>query len=182
MINKFLAKLSGRERMVVIAAVSIVAVMMLDRIVVGPIISNIGVLGVRIEEKERTLRAYARILSNEKRVKKEKELYAKYSLKALPSEDELAGLLGEIENLAREADVYLVDSSPSGTEEKGVLKMYLIKVDCNGTVDEIFRFIHSIESSRKLMNIESMRIKPAEKGSEVMKCNLSVAKTVLIKP
>ncbi|MCK5451498.1 MAG: type 4a pilus biogenesis protein PilO [Candidatus Omnitrophica bacterium] len=181
MINQFLARLSNRERIVVIAAVVIISAMLLDRIVLGPIVSKIYVLGSTIKDKEKALRMNMRILSNEDRTKKEEEFYKKYSLTALSPEDELASLLGEIETMALSSKVYLIDSSPSGTKEKGIFKIYLIKVDCGGTMNEIFRFLHSMENSRKLMGIESLRVRPTEKDSDIMKCNLIVTKTVLLK-
>ncbi|MBU1084360.1 MAG: type 4a pilus biogenesis protein PilO [Candidatus Omnitrophota bacterium] len=180
MINKFLSKLAPRERTILIGTVLVISVMFLDRMILGPIFSRIRVLGEKIQEKEGEINTGIRILANDERVKQELGIYGKYSLKALPSEDELADLLGEIENLAQGAQVYLIDSSPAGTRNEGMFKKYIVKIDCEGHMEEIVEFMHSIESSRKLINIESLRIRPKEKGSDMMNCNLSIAKTVVL--
>ncbi len=179
MSGNFLGKLSGRERIGAIAAVIIISVMSMDRLILGPIIQKINILGEEIKRKENLLGGDLRIMGNEERVMREVQYYERYSLTALPEEDELAGLLSEIENLAKSSKVYLIDSSPSGTREEGLLKAYLIDVDCEGSMKEVVGFMHSVENSRKLIQIEGLRIRPKEKGSDIISCNMIIAKTVM---
>jgi len=97
----------------------------------------------------------------------------------LPPEDELAMLLGEVENLAKNSGTYLIDVSPSGTKEEELLKTYILKIDCEGQMDQIFRFMHSLENSKKLLRIDAIRLKPKEAGSSIINCNLFVSKIVM---
>ncbi|MFH1837132.1 MAG: type 4a pilus biogenesis protein PilO [Candidatus Omnitrophota bacterium] len=180
MLNKFFSKLAPRERTALTAAVLIISVMLLDRIILGPIISKIRMLNEKIEEKKNRLINNTRILSNKERISKELEMYGKYSFKALPSEDELADLLGEIENLSAASEVYLIDSAPAGTKSEGIFKKYLVKIDCEGTMSQILSFMHEIESSRKILKLENARIRPKEKNSEIMNCSFLASKTVIL--
>ena len=179
MIDKFLAKISSRERTALIIAAVIFSIMFLDRLVLGPILGSMKTLDVTTEEKTTLLKTNLRILSNKEKILKEIDLYKKYSLKSLPVEDEWAGLLKEVENLALSSEVELIDVSPSGTRKDGLLRIYLVKVDCEGSTSNIIKFMHSIEISKKLLKIQSIRLKPVELGSEIMECDLSVSKIVM---
>jgi Tfp pilus assembly protein PilO len=180
MIDKYLARLSGRERTALMAAVLVISVLFLDRLIIGPIISRIKTLSEKVQEKEVLLGANKRILSNGARVREENEIYSKYSFKALSAEEEMASVLSEIEALAAESKIYLMNSSPSGTREDGLLKVYVIKIESEGSMEQLFSFMHAVENSRKMMSIEDARIKPKEKSSDVMTCDLLITKKVMI--
>ncbi len=179
MLDKILANLSSRERTILIISVFVIFVVFSDRLILGPIMGQIQTLDSTIGEKEVLLKSNIRILSNRERILKEVEMYKKYPLEALSSEDELAAVLAQIEELADEDEVYLVDSSPSGTRREGLLKAYVVKVDCEGLMDQIVRFMHSIEKSKKLLRISNLRLRPKERGSDVLSCRMSVEKIVL---
>lgn len=179
MLQKFFERLSPRERSAMTISSIILSLMLLDRLIIGPIISNIKTLDNEIEERKRSIRANLRILNKKDIITKEAKRYEKYSVKAMDPEDELASLLGEIESLATGAAVYLVDVKPSGERKEELIKAYLVKINCEGQMEQIFRFMHSLESSKKLLTIESARLRPKERGSETINCDLSISKIVI---
>ena len=181
MFRSFLGRLSKRERIGTIVVSIVLFAMLMDRLVLGPMLDKMESLDKMIADKEKLLRADMRILSYKNKIAKETKLYEKYSLRAVSSgdeKDEIAFVLKEIENLASEAGIS-TDALFSGTRKEGLLKVYRFKVDCESDMEKIIRFMHTIENSKKLLRIKSVRMRPKERGSEITECSLVVEKIVM---
>ncbi|MCM8796063.1 MAG: type II secretion system protein M [Candidatus Omnitrophica bacterium] len=170
--------LSKREKIIFYAAVSFVFLTLLDRLIISPIHSKIKSLNREIQEKEVNIKRNLHILAQKERILSEINKYATFLSSAELKEEEIPSLLREIESLANKVGVYLVDMKPVGLKSIGSFQKYLINLNCEAQMEQLFDFMYNIESSNKLLTIEKYQINPKSKESSVVVCSMSIAKMV----
>ncbi|MDD5745889.1 MAG: GspMb/PilO family protein [Candidatus Omnitrophica bacterium] len=178
--QEFMARLSKREKTVLTLSVIFVLLALLDRAVLHPIIEKITSFEQEIKDTEYVMTKNLKILQQRRRIEREEKKFASYLIPARSDEEETAALLREIENYARTAAVYLVDLKPAGVESDGVTKKFSISVSCESELEQLIRFMHSIESSDVLMQVGAFSLSPKSKQSSVTKCELLIYKIVLL--
>ena len=176
---KFLSRLSKRERMVFFGAISFVSLMLLDRLVISPVFSKISELNEQIQEKESDIKKNLRILAYKDRILQETKKYASFLASAKSEEEEMVSLLKEIEGLASESSVYLIDMKPAGLKDSGSSGRYVINLNCEAQMEQIVSFMYAVENSNKLLSIEKYRISPKSNESSVAKCSMSIYKIIM---
>ena len=175
--NKFLSRLSKREKMLLYAAVFFVGVSFLVRSVIFPVYARIKMLDNEIKEKEFGINKNIRILSHQDRIKSEATKFASFLSKVESEEEGITSLLKEIENLANKSLLYVVDMKPGGVrQEKDNTKRYVVNLSCEGEMEQIMDFMYNVENSGSLLTIDRYQISPKSKESAVAQCAVSISK------
>jgi len=177
---ELMARMSKREKMVLTLSVVFVLLALLDRAILHPIIEKITSFEQEIKSTEYAMTKNLKIIQQRRRIEREEKKFASFLISARSDEEETAVLLREIENCARESAVYLVNLKPSGVESDGVTKKFLISVSCEAEMEQLIRFMHSIESSDVLMQVGAFSLNPKSKQSNVIKCELLIHKIALL--
>ncbi|MDD5584196.1 MAG: GspMb/PilO family protein [Candidatus Omnitrophica bacterium] len=174
-----LSHLNKREKSIFYAAVIVIAVTVLDRLIIAPIAFKVRSLTKEIEETEQSIETNSRILSQKDRILSESAKYASFLNSNKTEDEETTTLLKDIETLATHASVYLADMKPAAAKEAGVAKKYTVTATCEGQMDQIIDFIYNIESSNKLLVIEKYEISPKSKESSIAQASMTISKTVI---
>jgi hypothetical protein len=172
----FLSRLSKRERLIFYAAAGVVSLLLLDRLMLKPIISQAASLNIKINHKKVSIKEALLIISQKERLDKESNIYMPYLEKALSDEDEKHALLKYIGNLADSSPVSVTYIKMSGIKEETLLKKYHLRLICVAQMEQIVNFFYNIENSKKLIKIEKWHIK-TEAG--VTKCTMDISKAVI---
>jgi len=77
-ILSFVTRLSKRERTIFYFTVSIVSLVLLDRMILSPILNKVSSLGETIQEMEETIEQSLLIVNQEKRIEGESSLYTSF--------------------------------------------------------------------------------------------------------
>lgn len=95
--------------------------------------------------------------------------------KAIPSKDELTGLIGEIFTLAESSGLQIdrVTYKPERREEMKLLQ-YVLDFTVAGDYNQIKKFTYKIEQSDRLLTIDKMTLNSSKQGNSV---NLSLTLT-----
>ena len=176
---KFLSRLSKRERFILYGTVCIVLLLVLDRLVIYPIFSKMDELNKEIKKKEVDIRKNLRILAHKDSILEERKRYASFLTSSKSEEEEMTSLLKEIEGLANNSSIDLVDMKPAGLQKEGSSERYVINLNCEADMENIVDFMYSIENSEKLLSIEKYKISPKSKDSEIAKCSITIFKIVM---
>ncbi|MFC1807840.1 type 4a pilus biogenesis protein PilO [Candidatus Omnitrophota bacterium] len=174
-----ITKLSGKEKLILACAVIFVLSALIDRLVITPIGDKIGSINQQIKLDESQLKRHLRNFNQRADVKKEYDKYAPYVKKVGSDEEETAKILGEIEELARKADVRLVDMKPRPPEEVDFYKEYTVELEAEGEMNTVVTFLFKLNSSTQLLRAEKLRINPKEKGSSTVKASILVTKILI---
>jgi Tfp pilus assembly protein PilO len=175
----FFSRLSKREKSVFYAAVFFVALVIVDRALVYPVISKIRSLDKEIEDRELEIKKTRRVLAQKERIISERSRYVNYLSKPKSEDEEVTAILKEIEKIAADTSVYLVDMKPAGVKASGETVRYNVNVNFEGQMQHVVDFMYDIENSTKMLKIERFEITPKSRESSVAKCNLAIAKMII---
>jgi len=175
----FLSRLSKREKIVFYAAATFIGLVMLDRLVIGPISGKIRSLNQEIQAKETAIKNGMRIIAQKDRITLESKKYKPFMMGVRSQDEENTALLKEIENLASKSSVYLLDMKPAGIKTLGSSIRFTINVSCEGQMEQIAEFMYNIENSQNLLTIDKFEINPKTRESTIAQCSLTVSKIAM---
>jgi hypothetical protein len=178
-LQKFLIRLSKKEKLLFYCAVFFVFLVLLDRLTISPIVSKMRSLDKEIRDKQAGLNKDLRILAQRERTINLKNKYASYLVSAKTEDEEMIAFLKETEKLANQNSISLVELKPAGAGKEGDSKKYLVNLNCEATMEQLVSFIYSLENSDKLMNVDKYQITPRSKESNIVQCNIVISKIVL---
>jgi hypothetical protein len=178
-LNQILSGLSRRQRLLLGATVALVGLAVLERFVYAPVVDRLHELDQEIVQKESQLRRNLRNLAAREGILK---AYAPYSAYASPTgspEETIGGLLAEIEELARKAELTLVNVRPKPATKIDVGKQYPVEIEFETQMGPLIRFIHGLHSSTYLLRVSQLRLDPKAGRGPQVKVSLSISKTVI---
>ncbi len=177
--QNIISRFSKREKAVFVAAIVFVSLSFLDRVILSPILKKMELYSQEIKATEYDMMKNSKILQQRARIEAEEKKYAEYSTIARTDEEETAALLREIERLASRSSVYLNDLKPSGIQGEGLVKKFRVNVSCEGDMEKIILFMHSIEDSHMIMQITAFDMGPKSARSKINRCDLLISKIVI---
>ena len=165
MIQKFISKLSEKERKILYLTAAMVLLALLDRVFLGPVTARLSSLDEEIHTRENSLKRNLRFLAYKDQIMKEKEALRRYyTKKQYTPEEIIAAFLKRIEVLSGDAKINLIKVTPSEGEEKKGYKEYHASLECNGKLKDVLSFLHMVDSSDELLKVVSFNM-TAKKAS-----------------
>ena len=176
----FFSKLSKKEKTGIVVAGIIVLLAFSDGLIIRPIRERVTGLNDQIKMRREELKRNLQNLSQKETVSREYEKYARYVTKAGSDEEAVAQILAEVEELARESRVYLVDTKPQPPVEAGFYKEYKAEIEIEGRVDAIVDFLYQLNNSTQLLRAEKLRIASKSKVSTTAKAFILITKVLIL--
>ena len=88
-------------------------------------------------------------------------------------------MLKEIENIANNAAIYLIDMKPMGLKGDESSRKYTVTLNCEAQLEQVADFMYSIEDSEELLTIEKYQMSPKARDSSVVRCRMTISKLVM---
>lgn len=177
----FVARLSKREKIIFYSTAVVIGLVLLDYLVVSPVLTKMNDLDGEIKDKEIAIRNSLTILLHEKQINRERSKYLSSLNQPGSEEEEVTSFLKEVENIAKESSVYLVDIKPAGKPEKTAQKQYFLELSFEGQMEQVLSFFYNIKTSNQLIKIERYQIAPKTEGSDIIAGSLSISKLIISK-
>lgn len=179
-LTDFYAKRTKRERAVLAATLIVILSVATDRFVVTPVLASLAKTQRQILDEETAVRNSLYLLLKKKEIAAESREANRYVTPPNSPDEEVTGLLREIEAMADQASLNLLYVKPAAGRggNAGVMK-YLANLECEADMEKIVSFFYNIGSSSKLIKIEKYEIQPKSKDSSVARCVMTISKTVL---
>ena len=178
-ITDFVSRLSKKEKILFYGASTVITIFMLDRLVLQPVVGTFRSLHQETQDLQSNIKRSVHLLSQKERMMKEVEQYSVYNVRGKSPEEETVALLKLIEELANQASVNLLYVKPGGTKTDGAMQKYYATLECEGQMNQMLGFFYQLESTHQLLKIEKYSLQPTAKGSSVVKCAATIAKTVV---
>ncbi len=175
----FFSARSRRERIVMGVAAFAVFAVFCDRVIVSSVSRRLGDLDAQIAAREAQIRKDLRIVAQKQRIEIQHVGYKPYLGTMSTENEEFTVFLKEVDNLARQSEVYVVDMKPSASKEMGGAKKYFINLNIEAQMAPLVSFLYAIEDSKKLMTVEKYQVMPKSKDSATAKCSILVSKLVI---
>ncbi len=177
---KTYSELSPIGKGLLVAAVICFFVALMDRMVLGPILSHLKVMDAEIEAREETVKRNLRILSFKDRIMEEYNEYSQYLDSGVKSQEEIIGsLLRKIENFAKQQNISILNIRPGDMEENPVFQIYQTGLDCEGTLTDLLAFMSMLEESDYLFQIVKYNMVPKSKTGEVIQCSMDIERILI---
>jgi len=180
-IQNFIAKLSPQEKKIFYITVAFVLLALFDRLFLGPVSSKLRQLDKEIDQENNVIKRNLRFLSYKDRILDENKSFSNYLPEKMQTEEEIiASFLKKIENLATEAKINLVKVTPNDTQQKKGYIEYYADVECNGPLDRMVNFIHSVDSSEDLVKIVKIMVLPQRASASEVSSTMVVKKILIV--
>jgi Tfp pilus assembly protein PilO len=176
----FLSRLSHSEKIIFYVAAAIVSLTLIDRLLLAPVSQRIDNQAAEIENKEAGIERMSFILAQKDRIVAETAKYVKFLSKAKESDEEATTILKEIESIANNNSMYVVDLKPIGFRDSNEIKKYVVSITCEGQMENVFSFMYNIESSPLLLRIERCEIVPKSRESSIASLTLMISKIIFL--
>lgn len=179
-IGAFIAKLKPREKMMALIAFAVIFIALMDRLILGPILSQLKVMDAKIETKAEAIKRDKKVSTFRGRIMEEYSKYKNYLDTGEFSQEEIiAALLKKIESLANQQAITIKNIQPGDIEEKPIFQIYKTTIDCEGTLTNMLTLMSLLEQSDYLFEITHFSIGPKSKGADIVKCNMDIARTLI---
>ena len=179
MLYAMVTRLSKRERFIFYGAVFFISVMLIDRLIIYPVFHTMKSLDDEIKQRESNIKRNLHIVAQKNKITAESAEYAPLLNSFKTEEEGISSVLKEVEMLANQSSVYLVELKPGDLKKMGTSNKYIVNLICEAQLEQITEFMYNIENSSKLLTIEKYEITPKSTESSIARCTMSIATTII---
>jgi hypothetical protein len=150
--------LSKRERLILYILIGGIFLGLNISFIIEPVVRKNRILNNEINVARLKIKKYFRLL------KKEKDIQAKYSKLNLSPlylekpEDRLVSVLYELEKIAKNANIQIIDMRPETSQELGKNKEISLALKTEASIEGYIKFIYDIENSQFLLRIKKFQL------------------------
>lgn len=149
-----LAQMTRRQRWLAFAAMAVVGVVLMDRVLLAPWWHHLRRLEQDITTLESDIRTQQALLSRAGDVAGLLTAHAGAVRMAGNAETEIAGLIREIQSLAAKSGVTVGAITPRDTVPENPYLTFALEVQYNGRLQQAVHFLHLLEGSPLVFKIE----------------------------
>lgn len=166
--------LNKRERIILYLTVGLIILGLGFNLVLKPALAKNKVLNKEINNTRAKLKKYLQLLAQKEEIESK---FNKFSASQNNPDFEgnaAVGALSEIENLAKKANIRIIDLRPQSLETSDLYKEALIELKTEGTMEDYLKFIYTIESSLSLLKIKRFELN-VQPNSGLLEANISLS-------
>jgi len=153
-LNDFYSKLNAQEKKMFYVALTIVLLMVVDRLFLGPSFSKMKSYDDEIDQQKRNIQQDLRFLTYKNRILEDDQALSPYYVNEYTTEEQvLASFLKKLEMIATESKIVLIKVTPSETKERKGYKEYYANLECEGLLENVSAFMHAVDTSQDLLKI-----------------------------
>jgi len=178
-INAFFSKLPKPQKNAAYILGAFLALIILNQLIVRPVYTKMAQLDKDIRNKQLEIKKSMKILGMKDAILSESAKYAPFLHNIEFGEQEVSSLLKQIENLANNSSVSLIDVKPQGMKELGKVRVYVVALVSEAQMEALFDFMYSIENSNELLSIVRYQITPKSQESSMVSCTMTVYKILM---
>jgi len=172
-------RISKKERALLYIAVIFVSLAVFSRVVLFPALGKSADLNRQIQLKKRMIENSLRLLNQKENIQKEFQGYAKYARQKFSEEEETASFLKEIEDIARNSQVQLIDLKPYSSERKDFYIEDKVEIETESNMNQLITFIYNLQSSESLLRVAKFHISPKVDKPDILKTYLTITKALI---
>ena len=176
----FFSRFSKRERYLVYASIVIIACVLFDRVVFGPVMRKLNELNGAIVVQEEKFKKSMSILHEEKLILQEYKKYAKNVQRKDSDEEAIASFLSKVEKLAKGSLVVFTEVKPGKAQEADFYKKYTIEIEAEATVGHLADFMYRLEKYPQLFRVGEFRLSSKKNEPGILNIYMIISQ-ILIK-
>ena len=176
----FWDKLSKKEKIGMSFAIAFMVIAGMDRLIVNPIRGRFQRVNQDIKIGEKQLGHDLRNVHLKEQIEEEFEKYVQYVERSGSDAEESKKFLGEIESLAQQSNVDLVDIKPQTPKTVDFYKEYSVEIEVEGKIADLTTFLHHINMSVQLLRVEKLRLNAKGSENNILKSSMLITKVLVL--
>ncbi|MBM3253533.1 MAG: hypothetical protein FJZ16_04710 [Candidatus Omnitrophica bacterium] len=157
-----------RERVIFYIAIFVIIFSICFNLLIAPILNKNHMLNKEINAARIKLKKYLQLLSRKEYIQTK---YSKFTTTLELSdqeEDTAISALSELEDLAKRANIHIIDIRPqSASKNLNLYKEIFIDLKTTGTMEGYLNFIYNLENSLSLLKIKKFQLS-AKPNSQIL--------------
>ena len=170
--------ISKREKNIFYATLLVILFSVLFSFLISPLLKRSDMLNKEIQLARLRLKKYLLLLRQEEEIKGRYEQFAARQHLSLEDQDPVVSALTVLENLAKEANIRIIDIRPQTARPLELYKEIVIDVRTEGSMDGYLRFLYNIENSLTLLRIKRFQLN-AKPNNQLLEGSFSVSQLSL---
>jgi hypothetical protein len=176
----FVSGLSGRAKVLFYGAAAAVLIVALDLVVWGPIKTQLTDLDTKTNREKKNIQYAMNILKQKEDILKELGKYAEQLKPPAAAAVVTLGISDFVNDLARRLNLATSQVKPMEPEDESLTRRYKVRLTCQAEMLEVLMFIHQLEGSERMFEVERWTIESKPKGSSTVECTMVIAKLVIL--
>jgi hypothetical protein len=150
--------LNKREKVTLYLAIFIVAASVCFNFIIYPILAKNSSLNREIDAARVKLKKYRWLLSQKERLQIKYNNFNSAFKASAPGADTSIITLSQLETMAKNANLRIVDIRPERSKDKGSYKEFVVELRTEGQMEGYLKFIYDIENSLLLLKIKKFQL------------------------
>lgn len=144
-----------------------------------PILKKNDTLNKEINIARGKFKKYTWLLSQKEYLENKYNKFSTHLSGTSIEEDAFVGALSGLENIAKDANIRIIDIRPQVSKSSTPLKEATIDLKTEGTMEGYLKFIYNIENSPLLLKIRRFQLNP-KPNSQTLEGNLTISHFLLL--
>lgn len=171
-----LAKFTKRERILIIATITIVLSTISYTLIIEPLIRTYFKLNHQIKASSLKLERNYKILKRQDYINTEYEKYSSLIKPSSSEEEEIASMLKVIEAKARENNIFITNIRPLPAKDKVYYRELTFELIAEAGIDRLVKFIYDLQTSGNLLRARKLTLTSSYTKSDVIKAVIEITK------
>lgn len=172
--------LTKREKIILFMAIGALVTSIVFNFVIDPVLTKSACLNKEISLTAAKLKKYLQLLSQKEQIKNQYDKFFE-SFRHFNNnigKDASVNMLSEIENLAKESRIQILDIRPETPKNADLYKELLIVLRTQGDMEGYLRFLYNLENSAILLSVKSFQLN-SKPNSQFLEGNFIISRISL---
>ncbi len=169
--------LNKRERIILYATLGVAIFAVGFNFFIAPILAKNDYLNKEIALARAKLRKYRWLLSQKDYIQGKYNKFSSALKISGEQQDSLTSALSEVENLAKDANIRIIDIRPQTSRGSGLYQEMLIDLRTEGAMEGYLKFIYNLENSLSLLRIKRFQLS-AKPNTAALEGSFSISKII----
>ena len=150
--------LSKRERIILFATLGLIALSLMLNFILLPFIYKYKALNRQIVRFQLELRKSNRLMARAEGIREEFKQVSSLAQVAVGQQQTVTLVLGQIEQLANQAGLRIIDIRPQAPRELGQYKEAILELRQEGSMQGFLKFLYDLENPPYLLRVKKLQL------------------------
>ena len=174
-----LSQFSKREKIIALISAGLILILLIYFFLLEPMLGKLDAINTEIETQELRWRKNLKILSQEAEISNQYQKYADFVRPKASDEQEMANILSEIEAVAKEVNIRILDMKPQKIKTLEFYKSFGVDLIIEGQLKDITHFLYNLQNAPHLLKTDKLHLEKESVVQPVLKASLLVSKILI---
>ena len=165
---EILDKLTGREKAILYIVIAIAALALAYNFLIEPIYKKWVEVNQEIKLLEVKLQKAISIVKEREKIEKDYVIYAEKLKPKGSDEQEMTFMLNELETLARNSGLKIINVRPKQAQDKESYKKFSVGLETESDMSALMKFIYEVKNSQQMLKIDRLTLNTKSSQSGVL--------------